>query len=369
MTQNSLTVRLYEREDEKDYLKLMNTVFPSYKCDLKRWQWEFKENPFGFLQVFGISEGKLVGTMGLIGVPVKIKGVIFQASQAVDLAVHPEFRGKGLFIKIGKKLMQEADNKGFTLSYGVPNEPAYHGHLKYGWFYVSEIPVLTKMLSKKALMLFTLARFRDLFSHHNLRSVSNIKTLIRNFNSNTRTLVKCPRPLRSDKFTKRILTSFNEQFDRLWNEASTHHELLVVRDRRYLNWRYVKKPHANYVILAAERNKTIDGYAVLATEIRSFAGWKKGYIIDIFAKSKEAIEFLIQMACDYFSDENADLAICWMMKNQEYYDRLVKHGFVNDTFSSQKLICRVNTSDNTFKRLFRILERNWFFTMGDSDYI
>jgi hypothetical protein len=122
------------------------------------------------------------------------------------------------------------------------------------------------------------------------------------------------------------------------------------------------------LILAIERNKAIEGYVVLSTEVRNFRGWKKGYIIDMLAKSEEGINFLIQMACDYFGEANADLAICWMMKNQTMYNGcLTEHGFVNDVFSSQKLICRINTRDGTFKRLYHSAERNWFFTMGDSD--
>jgi len=369
MNRHSWTIRSYEVGDEKDYLKLMNIVFPSYKCDLKRWRWEFKENPFGFLQVFGNSDGKIVGTMGLIGVPIKVNEATVQGSQAVDLAVHPESRGKGLFVEMGRKLVQEAKSEGFVLSYGVPNEPAYHGHMKYGWFHVSEIPVLTKMISKKALVLFTLARLRDLFNQPHFKSILNIMVLIRNLKRSTGVLVKRYEPLRPDSFTKRTVTLFDEQFDRLWKEASVQHQLLIVRNEKYLNWRYIERPYSNYVILAIERSNAVEGYVVLSTEVRGFVGWKKGYIVDIFAKSKEGIHFLIQLACDYFAKANADLATCWMMKNQLYYGCLVEQGFVEDTFSSQKLICRINTSDSAFRSTYRSVEGNWFFTIGDSDCI
>lgn len=369
MVSHPMNVRLYKDEDEKDYLKLMNSVFPRYKCELERWRWEFRENPFGFLQVFVDSDGKTVGTMSLIGASIKVDGTVFKGSQAVDLAVRPEFRGRGLFLEMGKKIMEQAKNEGFVLSYGVPNESAYYGHLKYGWFPAAEIPVLTKMISKKALALFTLARLRDLFNQRRLRSISNIFVLTRNLGENVRVLARDKRTFHSG-FTKRIVKVFDEQFDRLWEETSVRHPLLIVRNSGFLNWRYIRRPFSNYMVLAIERNSTLEGYVILSTEVRDFAGWKKGYIVDILAKSEDGIDFLIQIACDYFAEANVDVAICWMMKGQRMYSEyLAKHGFTNDAFSSQKLICRINSSDDAFGKLYHSVERNWFFTMGDSDVV
>lgn len=367
VSQHSLTIRSYANGDEKGYVALMNTVFPKYNCDIKRWRWEFEENPFGFLQVFGDSESEIVGHMGLIGIPIKLDNTIVQGSQAVDLAVAPQFRGRGMFVEIGRRLMQEAESKGFILSYGVPNEPAYGGHLKYGWFYVSEIPVLAKMVSRKGFVFFALAKLRQLLKRPHLMLISNFMILIRDLTVMTN--LRNHAPSGPENFKVRVITSFDAQFDRLWKEVSTEHKCLIVRDEAYLKWRYMERPYSNYVILAVERSARIEGYVVLSTEVRSFRGWKKGYIVDIFARSEANINLLIQLACDYFVEANVDVAICWMMKKQLHYGCLVEHGFVKDTFGSQKLICRINTRDSAFKRLYRGAEREWFFTMGDSDSI
>lgn len=360
-------IRSYEPKDEEGYIALMNTVFPNYKCDLIRWRWEYKENPFGFLQVFGTFNGKTIGHMGLIGVPIMVNGTIVRGSQAVDLAVHPDFRGKGMFIGIGEKLVQQAEREGFVLSYGMPNEPAYHGHLKYGWFSVSEIPVLTRITSRKAFALFIATKFHDLFSHPNSASISRILTLVRD-------LIRAKNAgilgsERQESYTTHVVKSFGKQFNELWKEASIHHQLLVVRNEEYLNWRYAKRPYSNYLILAIEKSNRVEGYVVLATEIQRFAKWKKGYIVDIFSKSDEGTRFLISLACNYFAKTNIDAIICWMMKKQPYYDSLVEYGFVNDTFSSQRFICRINAKNSVFMKLRHKLGGNWFLTIGDSDRV
>ena len=362
MNKRSWTIRLHNDGDETGYVTLMNIVFPKYKCNIKRWLWEFKDNPFGSIQVFGDSRGKIVGHMGLTCVPIKIEECIVRGSQAVDLAVHPQFRRKGMFIEIGKKLIQEAKNEGILISYGVTKEP--HGHVKHGGFYVSEIPLLVKIMNKKGLLFFILREFYWFVRRADSESISKLLVLIKNF---TKFTGHCKHVLRADDFKKQVVTSFNEQIDELWEEVSKQYRLLVVRESKYLNWRYVRKPHSNYVILTLERNYRIEGYIVLSAEIHDWLGWKDGYILDLFARSKKAIRCLLQLALDYFARKNVDLVTCWMMKTQLAYNCLLERSFINDKLCSPKLIWRVNINDDKHKKLHYELGKEWFLTMGDSD--
>ena len=368
MSEHSWTIRSYKEGDETGYVTLMNNVFSRYKCDLKRWRWEFMDNPFGSIQIFSDFRGNIVGYMGLICVPIKIENRVIRCSQAVDLAVHPNFRRKGMFLEIGKKLMQEAANEGIAISYGVPNEPAYRGHLKYGWFYVSEIPILIKIMSKKGFIIFVLAKFLGLVRRPHFRLMSRFMALIKNL-IKVRDIGYCKNVLFSNDFRKHIVSSCNEQFDKLWKKVSKQFLLIVVRNAEYLNWRYVRKPHSKYTILTVKKNRRIEGFVVLSTEIHGSLKLKKGFIVDVFAKSEKAIHSLLQLALSYFVKENVDLATCWMMKNHVPYNCLLERGFINDSLSSQKLICRINTDDNEFKKLYHRVEKEWFFTMGDSDIV
>jgi len=368
MKENSWVIRPYNDGDETGYIALMNIVFPRYRCDLKRWRWEFGGNPFGSVQTFSDFKGKIIGHMGLMCVPIKIEKRILLGSQAVDLAVHPSFRRKGIFLEIGKKLSRDAKDRGIVISYGVPNEPSYRGHVKYGWFLVSEIPVLVKIMRRKSFLLFVLARFRDCLKRPDLISMSKFMRTIKNL-IKVASVKYFKHPLCSDYFEKHIVTSFDGRFDKLWEEMSSQYQLLVVRNAKYLNWRYVKKPYSNYVILTVERNRKIEGYIVLLKESRGFLGWKTGYIVDIFAKSEKAIHWLLHYALEYFVKENVDSVTCWMMKNQSPYDCLLQNGFIDDYLGSQKLICRFNADNNEYKKLYYRVEKEWFFTIGDSDII
>ncbi|MCJ7431289.1 GNAT family N-acetyltransferase [Candidatus Bathyarchaeota archaeon] len=368
MNERHWAIRPYIEGDETSYIAFMNSVFPRVKFDLKRWDWEYRDNPFGFIQIFGDSGGRIVGHMGLACVKIKVGECIVRGSQAVDLAVCPDYRGRGMFLEIGEKLMQDAQDEGVVISYGVPNEPAYRGHLKYGWFYVSEISVLVKVMSKRGFLIFLMEKFTSFISRPHSEFISKLIGLIKSSikTSHVKDWKNFPR---AGDFKIHVVTSFDEQIDKFWEVTSEQYHLLVARTSEYLNWRYVMKPHSDYVIQIVKRQDKIEGYVVLSTETHGSLGGKRGYIVDIFAGSEKAIHCLLQSAFNYFVGENVDLVTCWMVRNQLSFDCFSKGGFINDSSASQKLICRINTSDDEFTKLYRRVEKEWFFTMGDSDAI
>jgi hypothetical protein len=97
-------------------------------------------------------------------------------------------------------------------------------------------------------------------------------------------------------------------------------------------------------------------------------GFKRGYIVDILAKSREVTGCLLGMALSYFA-KRADLVSCWMLRNHLYYKSLLEIGFVDHEMGLLKLICRFNTRDEEFRKSYYGFEKDWFFTMGDSDAI
>jgi GNAT superfamily N-acetyltransferase len=372
MNELDYVVRKYIKGDEKSYVAFMNSIYLEPRFNLKLWNWEYGNNPFGYIQTFGVSEDRVVGHMGLICVPMKVGNQTIRGSQAVDLAVSRAFRRKGMFIEIGKRLMQDARDEGIAISYGVPSEPAYRGHVKYGWFYVSEIPVLVKIISRKGFLIFTLeygcAYAHNFIKRPSFRFIAKFIGLVKN---SIKASITRHREYLSDSnnFETHEATSFDEQIDEFWEVTSKQYSILVARNSKYLNWRYVMRPNSGYVIRTVTRQNKIEGYAVLSTESHGSLKGKRGYIVDIFARSEKAIYHLLQSAFDYFVEEKVDLVTCWMLKNQMPFGCLSKRGFINDSFISQKLICRINTNDEGFAELYRRSEKGWFFTIGDSDSV
>jgi len=316
--------------------------------------------------MFAEIDGKIVGHMSLICIPIKIENRTIKGSQAVDLAVHPSYRGRGIFIMIGQKLMEEAAKRNILISYGIPNEPAYRGHLKYRWFLASHISVLVKPITKKALIAFILSRILNFLMNPSSESKSKLLGLMRNLkaqihrksNSNT---------LHFHIYKIINVNSFDHRFDKFWKEVQNQHTFIIVKNAKYLNWRYFNKPNTKYSVLAAVREGDVDGFIVLTFDTYSML--KRGYIVDLLAKSEDVIDYLLRSALKYFAEEHVDLIICWTMEGHLLYNRLLKKGFVQDHFNSQKLICRINTDDSVLKENLRKFVKEWYFMMGDSDII
>jgi len=346
---------MYQEDDEIGIVSLINLVSPSNKYNKRRWLWEYKNNPYGFLTVVAEDNGRIVGHMGLVLIDVKVGNKIIRGSQACDLCVHPDFRRQGMFLTIGKTLMRRASEKRVFFTYGFPNEPAYHGHLKYGWFDVARIPALVTYLDayraitekyEKLRRIDTLtkkfSRFVDYFfsrkREHELPSIENLRIT--------------------------EASSFDERINEFWNRVSKNYSIIVVRNRNYLNWRYFGRPDLNYKVLLAEDDGHIEGYLVMSTQ-KSERG-KVGYIVDVLSSSKDIFLNLIHTSIEYLSRQSVDSVRCLMTKDHIWYKALKENGFTSYLQQRLRFIARINSLH--FLQQYKTA-KEWYLTYGDSDMI
>jgi len=306
--------------------------------------------------------------MGLVPVSVKIGNHILKGSQAVDLAVHETLRHQGMSLRLGDKLMKNATENGMSISYGFPNEASYSSMRKYGWFEVCEVPILIKFLNKSIVLKFLLPRVYS-FLRQSRRSLLHFSRYTLSWYVNFLLSIRKERRsgMRiSENSLIRIVSFFDDRINDLWNTVSKDYGILVVRDAEYLNWRYMKKPNGDYEVFLAERDDTIKGYMVLTTKMAKYQ--KLGYIVDIFADSKNTMQNLIRTAIEYFNSKKVDLISTWTMNGSLCYMVLTENGFLRNYLPKAiRLIARVNLRN--FLNLYKNMPENWYVTMGDSDGI
>jgi len=365
----SWSVRMYKEGDKLGILELMKLA--GIERTAKDWSWEYENNPFN--NYIGVAEqrGQIIGHMALIPMCMKVGEDTLMGSQAVDLVVHPDFRRQGIFLDLGRTLMEKAGKMNVDTTYGFPNTPAQAGHLKYGWFNVCQVPIMIKpinidkvvgLLKRHSIIRF-LSKYklsRDITANILNIALSTYTFFFRIFN-----------PIGGNdnlNITLRTIESFDVRFDDFWKKVSKEYEIIVVRNKQYINWRYLEKPNAKYIILSAEKNNEIMGYIIL--RIRNEKNLKFGYIADIlgFHDSKMVLHSLILKALAHFKKENVDAIFCWMLNNLSggiYYKTLRYNGFF--PVSSIPLIARTNSS--RIPRKFLEEPSKWYVTMGDSDHI
>lgn len=106
----SITYHAYSPGDEKGIIELLCLVFSrwrQYKNPLENWTWKHFEGPTPS-EVYVAKDGEqIVGANHRIVLDIKISDSILRSGYGDDVAVHPDYRGQGIW----KNLKIIADEK------------------------------------------------------------------------------------------------------------------------------------------------------------------------------------------------------------------------------------------------------------------
>lgn len=121
------------------------------------------------------------------------------------------------------------------------------------------------------------------------------------------------------------LAHFDERADRLWDDVAAGYGVAVVRDAKYLNWRYVQNPD-DYVVLGLEQGTTLRGIVVVKTTVRQ--GVTVGEIVDIVGPAdRPAIaRLLLRLAVDCCRGLGAALVEAWAIPGTWFDRQYIRSG-------------------------------------------
>lgn len=315
MYANGIILRPYRDGDEVALRQLHYAVVGEKHREhwLKWWHWQFNENPAG-KPIYWVAEigDKLVGQYTIIPVKLKVGNEIIIGYQSVDTMTHPDYRHRGIFVNLATKTYEVAGNN--AVIYGFPNQYSYLGFIKkLGWFEVGTIDAMVK----------------PLWFPNTKKTDSEITTT--------------------------EILSFDNRINDFWADVSNDHETMVVRDKEYLNWRYVTVPDVNFRIYLAEKGEKILGYIVVKCEYQYRLNI--GRIFDLVVRQEPVGQALIQKAIEYFKSQRAILALYRLIAPENYHRMLRKSGFMTLPLMNKKahFIVRPNTT------------KRWFVQTGDAD--
>ena len=349
-----LTVRLYRPGDEKGIVDLYNVVFDADRT-IEQWRWEFCDLPSGYAAVAVADlDGTLVGQYSALVQRLTFFGGEIARFHTVDVMVHPEFRRHGILTR--------AANFGFDtfgpcigIGHGFPTMIHYNfGIRKLGYHKICFFP--------KYFLPLTASAFVPYFSNPSLLPV--LRTLgFLPYWIHTRTRKK-PKPLSDVDIVS--VQAFGEEADRFWEHACTTAPIMGVRDRAFLNWRFLSRPGTPYSVFAARRNRELLG--VVALSIHALRNLKVGIIDDLLAiedSNNESIVYaLLDHAVSFFRTHGVERVNVRMLC-PKYQRMLLRYGFIR--YPSDKVIVA-----RSFKPHVRVPElcspRNWFLTIGDTDW-
>lgn len=354
------TMRAYEVGAENEMFELDKVVsgeaMPNRERWMEGWRWMFVDNPAGN-SIIWLAEhnGKLVGQYPLVMEDMKIGREIAKGSQIADTMTHPEYRRQGIASILGEKALSQLRKKKVFLAFGFPTPQVYPIHIKSGWFDVCPFQVMVKPLNLRNI----------LRSHLSLNKLL-LHILTVGGNLILKTLFRTKKPPQVNELMITRISHFDDRFDNLWERVSNDYSIIVARNKRYLNWRYIITPNIDYTVYAAEIRAEVYGYVVLG----NYNDYEKkdlriGCIYDIIAAlgDEDVLHHLISKAIDYFKEEKVDAVFSQTVANRIYRKVLLKNGFVPYLRSKSRFIA-YNASlsvPNEFLKDFK----NWFIQLGD----
>ncbi len=324
----NLSFREYKKGDEYQILRLFKQVF-NRDMGIDYWNWRFRSNVQGEMQVdLAFDSGKLIGHSALSPVKMIFNNKVTLAGLSNNTMTHPGYRGMGIYSSLANKTYDRAKNANIEFVWAFPNQNSYSIRIhRLGFLPVKDIPALT-------------------LSEQNLKHFNFIQ------------------PKRKVEAIDYFDPAIDDLWKRLRDEFASCFGYFVVRNSKYLNWRYVQNPRYQYKIFCIREGDGYLGYIV--TKFYSGGEQLVGDIVDIFCIfDKDIFLSLIYQSISYLS-QNASQICCWMNENYQLYKYLEEVGFTESSFVTHFVVKPLSLLAIT-KQDQLVDYSNWYISMGDSD--
>jgi hypothetical protein len=342
--------RASDRAEVFDFVRAMFSADDSARI-LAQWAWKYDSNPFNRPEgptVYLVRVGsKLVSQIAAFRLPMWIAGIQCMAEHRGEQVVHPDYRRQKLWQRV--KLRHSSDT---PIAFAWAGEISTRSAMGGGWLPGPMTPLI-RVLDAGPLI--------ERFTHSRL--LGSIGTGA----STAARLAGAPmRRWRSSQLGVRVrLDAFDDSVDALWARARRTDKAMVVRDHRYLNWRYCKRPDASYMLFGIKRQSELTGFLVArATTTR---GVRTGHLVDFLVAegSSDVLSVLIDDALDEFQANGVAAVRCYAT-DPGARNALFRHGFIPLRPRNPTHFIRRIRRDRADLQKYASL-RHWYLTMGDGD--
>jgi hypothetical protein len=355
--EQKLLLRAYKEGDEEGILELSKAVYPERQFDredwLRWWRWMYEENPAGRGWIWLAEDnGKLAGQAALVPLIVKLGTEIVRVFESIDTMTHPGYRGRGIYQTLARKVYADAARDKVEIGIGFSNDNSYPIAIKkLKWIEMPDMRVKVRVLNWRNTL--------------KLRIKNSILRAILGFGAS----VIFYKPLKNKQtvegLTISVIDTFDKRFDELWNHVSNQAQILIVRDSRYLNWRYGLKDSI-YTVFAAQKDSKICGYVVFQHKAQGEV--KAGIIFDIIGESESVLNALMSGVVNECRKHGDDIIYYSSLNNAVYHKALKMSGFMSLPFVKGNYFSIYSTSPS-FSQDFLSNSQNWLVHLGDTDEV
>ncbi len=280
-TGERFAVGLCGPEDREEQTRLFRSCFKK-PIEVESLRWRYDQNPHGQALTALSRPEHLADHDGVSGYACSPRRALSYGDESTlatigetgDVMTHPQWRKRGLFSELDRRVMDEAARQGWKLVFGLPNRRSAHIFLKLGWDAIGTIRPWTHLLRSDA----DARRVR--FSEG--RTASWLVPWQR------RTSHRALRRLESQgqAFDVRRLDAFPPEVENLSRTVECDFAFMVRRDARYLDWRFLRAPSRLFRALGVfAPGGAFAGYVVVQLPRR---GEPIGFLVDLLACEPDA---------------------------------------------------------------------------------
>lgn len=321
VTSPEVRIRSFERGDEGAVLDLYNHVFPGLRTD-ERWRWECEENPRGPAELgLAFSGERLVGHSVAIPLRLRWHGRDLDAVRTQNVMVHPDFRRRGILPATLDAIAEGVKRRGVEMAVAFPNDrslPSMVGSCRHRYQHAFDIPTYTAPLAGRIL------------------------------NADRRGAIT----------VEDAAGGFTEVDVAFMARSLARYEIVSVRDRAYLDWRYHRRSGKSYRIVRAFQEGAQKGLAV----IKPYWPTKTIDLVELLFDEDALLLAALREIGERGAGEGASAMSTWSMPHYPLHARLVELGFVVER-STHFIIAPLSP-----QRSIRLGDpAAYYLSMGDSD--
>ena len=231
------------------------------------YRWIYHDNPAGPAIVFcARHEGRIVSTFAMAPKRMQIDGRELICGKTMDMFTDPGYQGLGLMSSLARMVFDASRAAGVHQWYVTPSPNSYPIFTrKWGYQEPFEVSFCMMPLRVSAVLaalspVSVLGRIAGLPGDLCMRWLT-------------------ARPAAS-ALTVSPLDVFDDTADQLWQEVAAGYRVALVRDARYLNWRYVHNPDPYHCFGFARKGRLC---AVVVLKYTLRRGIRIGEIVDVIA--------------------------------------------------------------------------------------
>jgi hypothetical protein len=252
-----IILRQISEDDRAEVLSLFARVF-GFERSTTDWEWRFLQNPpklsgtapkvCAVLAIDEAASGRIVGHYTVTPTYLNHAGDRVLACQSGDTMVHPDYQGRGLFVRTAVESYRDLLSQGFAMVFGFPNKNSFPGFIrKLDWE-----PICRLRQYELRLRMFGMPTFYRLSPDRFIASIRNKK--------------------RNRKLELGVSESdaIPTDHDLLWKQVAPYEILSIWKDRNYLTWRYRIGGRRSYRFFELRSRSSLLGLCIVSLESNAF---------------------------------------------------------------------------------------------------